>query len=72
MFEERVSVGTIIGKYKHLENQSTRYLFLETAGVKTLEEAVEKGRVLSRLCELNDRCRKKIQSNLDSVFNPNS
>jgi hypothetical protein len=67
IMEERVVVTTIIAEYKQITDNSTRYLFLEPSGVKSLEEALENGQALTRLTELNDKCRNRIGSVLESL-----
>ena len=51
--EDRVGVGTFIAEYTHLENQSTRFIALETAGAQNLTEAQKNGRALTRLLTFN-------------------
>jgi hypothetical protein len=55
--EDRVGVGTLAAQYTHLDDQSTRYIALETAGAHNLTEALKKGRALTRLLTLNEQCK---------------
>jgi hypothetical protein len=55
--EDRVGVGTLAAEYTHLDDQSTRYIALETAGAHNLTEALKKGRALTRLLTLNEQCK---------------
>ena len=55
--EERVGVGTLAAEYTHLDDQSTRFIALETAGADNLTKAHKNGRALTRLLALNAQCR---------------
>ena len=55
--EDRVGVGTLVAEYTHLENQSNRFIALETAGAQNLTEALKNGRALTRLLTLNAKYR---------------
>ena len=58
--EDRVGVGTLVAEYTHLENQSTRFIALETAGAQTLTEAHKNGRALTRLLTLHAEYRLRL------------
>ena len=57
IIEDRVGVGTLTAEYTHLDDQSTRYVALETAGAHNLTEAHKNGRALTRLLALNPQSR---------------
>ncbi|MFX0168608.1 MAG: hypothetical protein ACFE89_04530 [Candidatus Hodarchaeota archaeon] len=55
ILEDRVGVGTLVAEYTHLDDQSTRFIALETAGAQNLMAAHKNGRALTRLLALNIR-----------------
>jgi len=67
VLEERVAIGTMMAEYRDLETNALRIIFLETANVKSLTEALFAGRALTRLCQLNSNCQKMIRTIFDYV-----
>ncbi len=67
VLEERVAIGTMMAEYRDLETKALRLIFLETANVKSLSEALFAGRALTRLCWLNGKCQKMLQTVFDST-----
>jgi hypothetical protein len=58
---ERIYVETIVAEYRHLENNSTRLLFLETPGSSSLKEAKKAAGALTRICEIYSDCKSNFQ-----------
>jgi hypothetical protein len=56
---ERAFVNTIAAEYINNSTRDSRWLFLETPGTKSLNDALKNGRALTRLCSLNIRYRNK-------------
>lgn len=68
--EERIGVRTIIAEYSQIETGLTRYVFLETAGVQSLENAQKNGHALTRIYSLNSECQKQLRKTMNSLDKP--
>ncbi|KXH72893.1 MAG: hypothetical protein AM326_00780 [Candidatus Thorarchaeota archaeon SMTZ-45] len=60
---ESVLVETALIKYTAFENDSVRILVLENPSAESIEDAVSKGRALTRLSEINHRCKSALIAN---------
>ncbi|MFW9810571.1 MAG: hypothetical protein ACFFE6_14430 [Candidatus Thorarchaeota archaeon] len=58
---ERVYIETIVAEFRNLENDSARLLLLETPGTTSLSEAKKAAGALNRLCQLYEKCFKRVQ-----------
>ncbi len=53
---EWVFVETAMANYRHMKDDSSRLLFLETPGSGSLRDALKSGRALARICDLYPDC----------------
>ena len=60
---DRVYVNTIAAEYIDNDTKISRWEFLETPGAKSINEALNHGRALTRICSLNEQCKIKIYEN---------
>ncbi|MFW9769598.1 MAG: hypothetical protein ACFFF9_14570 [Candidatus Thorarchaeota archaeon] len=58
---ERIYVETVVAEYRHLGDNSTRLMFLETAGSSSLGEAKKAAGALTRICQLYSDCKSSFQ-----------
>ena len=61
---DRVYVKTIAAEYINNETSKSRWIFLETPGASSINDALKQGRALTRICSLNDQCRIRIKEHL--------
>ena len=52
-----ILVKTILIKFKTSSNESTRLLALENPSAENIDDALSKGRALTRLLEINEKCK---------------
>jgi hypothetical protein len=66
---DSILVATTLIKFSSIDDNSMRILVLENPSAQDLEDALSKGRALTRLIEINEKCRHIIVSD---VFESNS
>ncbi|MFW9958629.1 MAG: WXG100 family type VII secretion target [Candidatus Odinarchaeota archaeon] len=63
-----ILVATILIRFSSNNDESTRILALENPSAENFEDALSKGRALTRLMDINEKCRQII---IEDVFNSN-
>ena len=61
---DRVYVNTIAAEYINKETSETRWIFLETPGASSINDALKQGRALTRICTLNEHYSMRIKESL--------
>jgi len=65
---DSILVATILIRFSSHNGESNRILVLENASAENFEDALSKGRALTRLLDINEKCR---QIMIEDVFNSN-